>query len=361
MANKKIIPAISVIIPMYNVEKYIGECLDSIFAQTFDDYEIIVVDDCSTDKGCEVVENYIPKFNGRLQLIKSEKNSGGAGVPRNIGIRFSRGKYIFLMDSDDTMTPTALEELYNVAEKFQADVVHSGKFFKSPGETAMTDKKFLTAVSIWREIPVTQPEPLFKNLPELVEKFTSYKIWAAPWSFLFRRDLIVTNNLTFPKIGIGDDVIFVFETLICAKNIINVPNYYYVFRERLNSNTRQKLDAEKSIHRHGASVMKGVTLLSNFMDKYEFFQKQPEYKFAVLEFFASDHLQRVIPVYFQNSTAALDKFIRKELEQVEDKTALTAFLFSRMNVLNANLIQQNQIIQQQQKKIQELQAQLNQK
>ena len=61
---KKTIPAISIIIPMYNVEKYIVECLDSILAQTFDDYEVIAVDDCSTDKTCEVVESYLPKFNG---------------------------------------------------------------------------------------------------------------------------------------------------------------------------------------------------------------------------------------------------------------------------------------------------------
>ena len=59
---RKATPAVSIIIPMYNTEKYIGECLDSILAQTFTDYEVIVVDDCSTDKSCEVVESYVPKF-----------------------------------------------------------------------------------------------------------------------------------------------------------------------------------------------------------------------------------------------------------------------------------------------------------
>ena len=60
---KKTIPAVSIVIPMYNTEKYIGECLDSILAQTFKDFEVIVVDDCSTDKSCAVVESYLPKFN----------------------------------------------------------------------------------------------------------------------------------------------------------------------------------------------------------------------------------------------------------------------------------------------------------
>ena len=78
-------PAVSVIIPMYNAEKYIGECLESLLLQTFQDFEVIVVDDCSTDNSFSIVESYIPKFDGRLKLTKTEKNSGGGGyVPRNI-------------------------------------------------------------------------------------------------------------------------------------------------------------------------------------------------------------------------------------------------------------------------------------
>ena len=71
---KKTIPAISIVIPMYNVEKYIGECLDSILAQTFTDYEVIAVDDCSTDRTCEIVESYLPKFNAK----------GGGGNSSNL-------------------------------------------------------------------------------------------------------------------------------------------------------------------------------------------------------------------------------------------------------------------------------------
>ena len=177
---------------------------------------------------------------------------------------------------------------------------------------------------------------------------------------MFRRNLLVANNLTFPQIGIGDDVIFVFEAIICAKNIINVSNSYYVFRDREDSNTRQKLDAEKCIRRNGTSIMKAVGLLDEFMNKQEFFKKNPEQKFAVFEFFTGDHIQRVLPLYLQNSSASLDEIIRKELNEIEDKTALTAFLFSRMNFFNINLMKQNQVIQQQQKQIQQLQAQLKQ-
>ena len=76
-------PAISVIIPMYNTEKYVGDCLNSLLEQTFQNFEVIIVDDCSTDNSVAVVENYRERFGGRLTLAHTEENSGGGGyVPR---------------------------------------------------------------------------------------------------------------------------------------------------------------------------------------------------------------------------------------------------------------------------------------
>jgi hypothetical protein len=109
--NKSVnISAISVIIPMYNSEKYIGECLDSLLAQTFQDFEVIVVDDCSTDDSVVIVESYAQKFSGRLKLAKTEINSGGGGyVPRNIGLSLSSGEYFYFLDADDFIVEMALE------------------------------------------------------------------------------------------------------------------------------------------------------------------------------------------------------------------------------------------------------------
>ena len=116
-------PAISVIIPLYNAERYIGETLDSLLAQTFQDFELIVVDDCSTDSSCAVVENYAERFGGRLKLTRTIKNTGSGTEPRNLGLTLSRGEYVYFMDNDDAVTPTALDELYALAKKFDADAL----------------------------------------------------------------------------------------------------------------------------------------------------------------------------------------------------------------------------------------------
>ena len=125
-----VLPAVSVVAPMYNVEKYVGECLESVLNQTFQNFEFIIVDDCSTDNSAKVVESYIPKFNGRLKLLHLKKNSGSIPKPLNTAIKFSRGKYIAYLDPDDMFTPDALETFYNVAEKFQADVVQAVNIYE---------------------------------------------------------------------------------------------------------------------------------------------------------------------------------------------------------------------------------------
>ena len=112
------IPAISVIIPMYNAEKYIGECLDSILAQTFQDFEVIIADNCSTDNSTKVVERYLKK-RSQIQLVRTKFHADGAGIPRKTAIGLSRGEYIFFMDSDDAIVEDALEKIYTTALKFK--------------------------------------------------------------------------------------------------------------------------------------------------------------------------------------------------------------------------------------------------
>ena len=127
-------PAVSVIIPMFNAAKYVGQCFESLLAQTFTDFEVIVVDDMSTDSSAAIVESYAPKFNGRLALLQLDRNTGSGAVPRNTGLKFARGEYVYFMDADDLLTLTALEELHALAESFGADVVYCESYYKASAD-----------------------------------------------------------------------------------------------------------------------------------------------------------------------------------------------------------------------------------
>lgn len=164
------VPAISVVIPMYNVAKYIGECLDSLLLQSFKNFEVIVVDDCSTDNSVAVVKSYSPKFNGRLKLTRTKKNFGTGGPPRNKAIELARGEYIFFVDADDAITPTALAELYPVAKNFDADIVACEKYFIVPDEF-WHDKKFIRTLE-----PVTVQTDKLVNAPTLITDDLSERV-----------------------------------------------------------------------------------------------------------------------------------------------------------------------------------------
>ena len=116
-------PEISVIIPVYNTSAYLQECVDSVLAQTYQDFEIILVDDCSTDNSLALAR-LLYGHNNKVQIIHREKN-GTAGAARNEGLKRAKGKYIAFIDSDDLFLPQALEYLYRRAEEYHADVVHS--------------------------------------------------------------------------------------------------------------------------------------------------------------------------------------------------------------------------------------------
>ena len=187
---------------MYNAEKYIRDCLDSLLAQTLKNFEVIVVDDCSTDSSPAIVESYTEKFGGRLKLAHMKKNTGSGGFPRNKGIELSRGEYIFFMDADDLVTPTALEELYTQAKKYDADVVHCEKFYMVPDEFTY-HSEFRKHLKPWNystgeKVLITEPLVLENNFEERIKNFFyPRKLDWAIWNHFIRRDFIADNEIRF--------------------------------------------------------------------------------------------------------------------------------------------------------------------
>ncbi len=337
---QKNIPAVSIIIPMYNVEKYVGDCLESILAQTFEDYEVIVVDDCSTDNSVKIVESYQEKFGDKLKLIRSEKNSGSGAFPRNKGMELASGEYILFVDSDDAIVKTALELLFETAEKFQADILHCGAFLRAKADASMADyKNFPATVGSKNILSVDNPKILSDDLSKRVIDFGNGKFNTTPWNYLFRREFILKNQITFPDLKHGEDEIFCFCAICTAKILVLIPNVFYIYRIRSGSVNRTKVNLEKHVHDWFGSTLQAIEIYENFMAKFPQFEENPNLKYMVFEFFANHNVSNhIMPIYTKYPAPQLDALIRRELADVKDKTALTAFLFNRMNVFQVRLI-----------------------
>ena len=336
------IPAVSVIIPMYNAEKYVGECLDSILAQTFQNFEVIVVDDCSTDNSAAIVESYIPKFKGRLKLSRMKKNSGNAGLPRRKSIAFSRGEYIYFFDPDDAITPTALEELYTLAKKFDADVVHCEKYFEVPDDkwNNAEFRKNLKPFS-WTtgyETFMTAPTFLTENLEQRAVDFCKRWIPWNVWLQLVRRDFIIDNEITYVEFY-NDDMVFTLCSVCSAKKYLVVPNAVYFYRRREGSIVTAQLNVDQILHRNLEALKYGMKYLDEYLSECETFAQRPDLKYTVFDRFTAEMLGQLINIYSQIPAPALDEILRKEFEE---NSAFTTFIFSAANIWRGQLMQASQ-------------------
>ncbi len=333
---KKNNPAVSIIIPMYNAEKYIGECLDSILAQTFTDYEVIVVDDCSTDKSCNVVQGYLSKFDDKLKLIRRKKNSGNPGPPSNDGIKSSRGEFIYFLDNDDAIIESALDELYTLAKNFDADVVHCKRYYRFPADKKYYDKtaRFLHPYNLGgEELP---PAFLTDDIAERVKMLNQGKVFLNLWTKFIKRDLITKNKLTLIN-GMAQDMVFTCCVFLSAEKYLFVPNSVNLYRVVPESLSHAKKSIEVHLHQWLMGLAAGFDYFENFLNKREFFRKNLNVKFTMLEIWVRECCKYLTPIYAQMPAWQIDEFVRREFEQVENKTALMSFLFCRMNIFNFNL------------------------
>ena len=116
---------VSVIVPLYNAERFLKTCIDSILNQSFEDFELIIVDDCSTDRSLEIAQQY---RDSRIKIFRNVTNLGDAAT-RNIGLTFSSSEYVYFMDDDDAILANCLEIFYNAIEESNADVVHMNSHY----------------------------------------------------------------------------------------------------------------------------------------------------------------------------------------------------------------------------------------
>ena len=298
---------VSVIVPVFNAEKFLGACLESILNQTLQDFEVIVVDDCSTDNSIVVAENFLESFGGRLKIISLEKNSGAGSVPRNAGLKFSRGKYIFFMDADDLLMPDALKTFYDAAEKFSADVVHTEQAFTCDEDNPqnLTHVSLVSSSRLRNKI-FMESDDLAERLKSLLHSDCSVFCWAK----FSRRDFLLANDINFPQAKIGADAFWTIQIVCLAKNFLRIPNPLYVWRTAKNSVTRKKRTPEEKIKSWLDSLVDGADWLDDFMDGIEFFAHNPAYRFELMNSFIQG------PLTNENVFDAFKELSRRETYEI---------------------------------------------
>lgn len=203
-------PKISIIVPVYKVEQYLHKCLDSILAQTFTDWECILIDDGSPDNSGTICDEYA-KQDSRFVVIHQE-NKGSAGA-RNTGLEKCSGKYIICVDSDDWVEPDYLEQLYGKAMVTDADIVGCNLIKEFPHKS----------------IPTKNMLP--ENSAICVGGLLLGKIQGWLHVKMIRRSLLIDNNISWVEgLDLWEDVLFSLKVFTCAERISNVDEFLYHYR-----------------------------------------------------------------------------------------------------------------------------------
>jgi len=209
-------PKVSIVIPIYNVERYLRECLESVLAQTLRDIEVICVDDGSTDGSLAVAQEFAA-VDARVCVVAAEHSD--AGRCRNVGMGMAQGKWLSFLDADDVFAPQMLETLVRVAEKEDAEIAICGFLRFDDG-----DDGYLDALA---ESNVIEPKTICRPA-ESVDIFAEWVGWA--WDKIFRRDFIQNNSLSFQQVPSSNDLRFVYSALSLCNNIVEVDAKFVAHR-----------------------------------------------------------------------------------------------------------------------------------
>ena len=225
-------PKISIILPVYNVEKYLKQCLDSIIKQTFTDFECICVNDGSTDSSLKILQEYASKDN-RFKIINQENK--GLAESRNIGLSVAIGDYVLFIDSDDFIDNNFCEVLYVDAIKYKAELVFGGIYtYYSDKQKCKCNvlKEFCKEKSdncSTKHISIDE-----KNRPFFFSKF--YQGHVVVWRRLIHKQFLENNKIYFYKERTAEDFCFTALNLLYAKSIVIDETVSYYYRRGISNN-----------------------------------------------------------------------------------------------------------------------------
>ena len=225
-------PLVSVIMPVYNVEKYVGRAIESILAQTMSDFELWLVDDGTPDRSGEICDEYAAR-DSRITVI--HKENGGAPSARNLAIERARGKYLYFMDSDDWTEPTMLADMTALAEQYAAQCVVTGYSI----DTYYRDDAFITQKNACPDAVYSTKEAFRQASCPLFDSNLLY----TPWNKLYLHAYIKEQDIRFPR-TFWDDFPFnlrVFRDI--ERVVVSEKAYYHFLRARADSETAKYVAA----------------------------------------------------------------------------------------------------------------------
>ncbi len=227
--SEVIVPEVSILIPAYNVDQYIERCLDSILNQKFKDFEVVVVNDCSTDSTLQIIQRYA-KDDPRIKVI-TNKNNRGVSETRNILIRNASGEFVAFIDPDDFVDTNYLNHLTSVQKHEHVDVVACSRVIYYDAEDQYKDVRESFANRVLDS----------RDAIRALNCYTSFDM--SMWAKLIRRDLFRT--IVFPKDKLAEDQFICYKILDNANSVYYTTNYLYYYRHRKGSLSRSKRKINK--------------------------------------------------------------------------------------------------------------------
>lgn len=217
---------VSVIMPVYRVEEYVGRAIESILAQTLPEFEFFIVDDGSPDRSGEICDEYA-KRDARIRVI--HKKNGGAPAARNTAMELARGEYLYFLDSDDWAEPEMLEELYRLAKRDRAQLVVAGFYI----DTYYDETNFSTDDFTADDAVYADRESFRRAAYRLFDRNLLY----TPWNKLYEREYIEARRLRYPA-TLWDDFPFNLSVVEDIERVtVTSRQYYHFIRKRAESET----------------------------------------------------------------------------------------------------------------------------
>ena len=315
---------VSVILPVYNVEQYLRECLDSIVNQTLKDIEIICINDGSTDSSLAVLNEYAQKDNRFIVL--SQENQG-QGIARNKGVELAKGKYIQFVDPDDWIELNMLEILYNYAEEHSSQVIKFNYIDYNEYSGKYKQQNFIKRINKAYNYDLNKtPYYTYKTFKN--DCFTNLDLHV--WAHFYQTEFVKSNRIHFAPNRHGEDHLFINGATLLAEKIDYLNEYLYTYRIRNNSSACKKTD-------DNFCVFENIELLKEFLIENNLFNELEDewinYAKKVVSWHYSQVPDESIKKYENLSLQYFtnEKEFKKFLKEIKTKRSFLEQIFSLKN------------------------------